>query len=151
MPVRKKELTLRRVTLPDEGGRPPVEVDAYLLGFATSQHDDHDDKAHGPDETAPKRVRCSACRWFEVQIYDVSDDDESDESYLVYTVGRTIVPGETDRIRFKWTDSPYVVVGCLVVRQGGVPKLPVASDIALGQAAFYDDAIADAYVNRAVA
>jgi hypothetical protein len=145
------EPTLRGVTLPDEGGRPPVEVQAYLLGYASSQHDTHDENAHDPGETAPKRVRCSACRWFEVQIYDVSDDPNSDETYLVYTVGKTIVPDETDRIRFVWTTSEYEVVEALVVRQGGVPKMPVASGRALAQAAKLDEDIAHAYINRAVA
>ena len=151
VPATNHEPALRRVTLADEGGRPPVTIDAYLLGYASSQHETHDDRAHEPGETAAKRVRCSACRWFEVQIYDVSDDENSDESYLVYTVGRTIVEGETDRIRFVWTNSEHEIVSALVVRQGGVPKLPVASDRALAQAAKLDEDIAYAYINRAVA
>lgn len=144
-------LTLRSVTLPDEGGKPPVVVDAYVLGHATSQHEDHDENAHGPAETAPRRVRCSACRWFEVQIFDVSRDDDAGVKYLVYTVGKTIVPGETDRVRFVWTDSEREVVEALVVRQGGTPKLPVASARALSQAARWDDDILDAFDNRVVA
>lgn len=151
MASRIHEPTLRSITLANEAGKEPVAIQSYLLGYATSQQDEHDDRAHGPGETAPRGSRCSACRWFEVQIHDVSDDPESDETYLVYTVGRTIVPGETDRIRFKWTDSPRVVVACLVVRQGGQPKLPVASDLALAQAADLDEDIAAAYDNRAVA
>lgn len=146
-----QQLTLRSVTLPDEGGKPPVVVDAYVLGHATSQHEDHDDKAHGPSETARRGTRCSACRWFEVQIFDVSDDEDAGVKYLVYTVGKTIVEGETDRIRFVWTDSEREVVEALVVRQGGMPKLPVASARALAQAARWDDDILDAYDNRAVA
>lgn len=151
MSTETHELTLRGVTLPNENGKPDVEVQAYVLGYASSQHDVHDENAHGPDETAPKRVRCSACRWFEVQIFDVSDDDEAGTTYLVYTVGKTIVPGETDRIRFVWTDSPYEVVECLTVRQGGMPKLPVASGRAISQAAYWDEDVAVAYRDRAVA
>lgn len=151
MSATNHEPALRRFTLADESGRPPVDIEAYLLGIASSQHEVHDEKAHGHDEFAPKRVRCSACRWFEVQIYDVSDDPGSDETYLVYTVGKTIVPGETDRVRFVWTNSEHEIVSALVVRQGGVPKLPVASDRALAQAAKLDEDIAFAYINRAVA
>jgi hypothetical protein len=139
------EWTLGRVH--DDGVRDEVPVAGYLLGRATSEKDDHN---HSQDFT-PDGQRCSACRWFEVLIVDTSEDDEAGSTYLVYTCGRTIIPGERDRTRFVWTDSPREVVEALVVRQHGQPKLPVASARALAQAADLDDDIADAFDNRAVA
>jgi hypothetical protein len=131
----------------DDGTRDTVTVQGYLLGRATSEKEGHN---HAEDFT-PDGQRCSACRWFEVIIIDTSDDAEAGTDYLVYTCGRTMLPGEHDRTRFVYTDSPHEVVSALVVRQHGQPKLPVASDRALAQAAWLDNEIADAYVNRAVA
>lgn len=140
-----REWTLDRVA--DDGTRDEVTVQGYLLGRATSEKESHN---HSTDFT-PDGQRCSACRWFEVLIIDTSEDDEVGTNYLVYTCGRTMLPREHDRTRFVYTDSPHEVVSALVVRQHGQPKLPVASDRALSQAAYLDDEIGDAYVNRAVA
>jgi len=144
------EPTLRAYTVTDQYGQ-DVNVDAYLLGFATSEQPQHDENAHPEDDTAPKRVRCSACRWFEARVFDVSDDENAGSRYLVHTVGRSIVPGESDRNRVAFTNSAFEVIEVLTVRQGGVPKLPVASGRALAQAAALDEEIAHAFVNRAVA
>jgi hypothetical protein len=148
MPATVPEPQLRVYHLPVENDGEPVVVSAYLLGTATSENPEHNDH---DTEFVKRGERCSACRWFEVQIFDVSDDEDAGEAYLVYTVGKTIVPGETPRIRFKWTDSPRVVVESLTVRQNGHPKLPVASALALAMAADLDDEIARAFDRRVVA
>jgi len=145
--TRAPEPVPRTWQLRDKSGT-EFTVFGSLLGRATSEQDEHNDHvgAH-----AGRGERCSACRWFEVLILNVSEDEEAGVEYLLYTVGRSIVPGETDRIRTVWTDSPRKVVAALVVRQDGQPRLPIASDWALAEASDLDDDIADAYENRLVA
>lgn len=133
-----------------------------LIGFASSQRDDH---THRAADHAEPGQRCSACRWFEVRIFSVEselapdpgdpeefeNETEARGRYLVLTYGRSEVPGETDKRRAVWTDSPFEVLEVLTQRDRGAPFLPTASARALAQAAAFDDALADAYVNRAVA
>jgi hypothetical protein len=93
-----------------------------------------------------KKLSCSACRWFEVTLYDDHDADE----YVVHTVGRSILPGEIDYARVSRTSSAYEVVEILTVRQKGSTFIAAPSLRALAQAAAVDDDMRDAYVNRAV-
>jgi len=145
-PARLDQPALREWDFTDAAGD-AVVVLGRMLGRASSVKDGH----NHPEEYAEKGVRCSACRWFDVSILAVDEDDEAGADYVVYTCGRTIVPGEVDRPRFVWTSSPREVVESLVVRQDGQPKLPVASARALAQAADRDEDLADAYENRLVA
>lgn len=139
-----------------------LAFEGALVGFASSQRDDH---THRDAGYAAPGQRCSACRWFEVRIFAVSaelvpdpgdpeefeNDAEPRGRYLVLTYGRSEVPGETDKRRAVWTDSPFEVVEALTQRDRGAPFLPTASARALAQAAAYDADLQDAYVNRAVA
>src|SRR5688572_19020770 len=90
----------------------PVRVRGQLLAFGTSERDEH---SH-PTEFAARSERCSACRWFEVNIALVEAEIASDDCtcfsspngdheascgleppsgrYLVVTAGRTVVPEE---------------------------------------------------------
>ena len=86
----------------------PVHLTGRLLGRASSIKDGHN---HASEHVVSGR--CSACRWFEVMIFDVSMDEEAGADFLVYTCGKTIIAGELDRPRFKWTDSPREVIECL--------------------------------------
>lgn len=133
----------------------PLRVRGALIGFASSQRDEH---THRHSEHAEPGQRCSACRWFEVRILraeaELTEDGVSEEPrgrYLVLTYGRSEVPGETDKRRAVWTDSPFEVLEVLTQRDRGAPFLPSASARALAQAAAWDDDLTDAYVNRAVA
>ena len=84
-------------------------------------------------------------RWFEVEIYlDVNGE------FVVYTVGRTLVPDETSRYRIARTRSAYKVVELLTVVNNGKMYIPRQSSRALSEAAQFNDDIRDAYVNRAV-
>lgn len=110
---------------------------------------------------------CSRCRWFEARILRVEEElvaDTHDPAlehaepprgrYLVLTYGRSRVPGETDKRRDAWTDSAFEVVEFLVQRdrrQNRKPFLPAASARVLAQAAEWDEAVREAFVNRAVA
>jgi hypothetical protein len=138
-----------------------VEFHGHVLGNASSQQAGHRGHAGG---WAPKRVKCSACRWLEVTIYlrlrrsdnPVSDDDEPTYDYVVYTVGASNVPSEIDFIRLWQTTSAFEVVELLTVRRGQTDGstetfIPPQHARALAQAASVDDDIREAYVNRAVA
>lgn len=114
------------------------------------------------DDDFPRRYaapgdRCSACRWFEVQIFEVdaqADDNGtwiSADNYLLLTHGASDVPGETSKRRTIWTNSPFRIVEELTQRRGTQAFLPSTSAKVLSEAAAMDPDIADAYVNRAVA
>lgn len=119
-----------------------------IMGASTSEASYHN---HAGDFLAPgrtpdgRRTKCSACRWLETKLY-VTDTDK----FVVHTVGRSIVPGETDYARVTFTPSAYEVVEILTIKSGKEPYIPVPSARALAQAAQLDDDIHDAYVNRAV-
>lgn len=138
-----------------------INIQGRLLGFASSKRETHnhavtyDTEGHLLD-FAVQHERCSACRWFEVRLFDVeyelSNDDVIDPrgNYLVVTFGCSIVPGEVTMRRASWTDSPYEVIELLTQRRGARPFLPTPSARVLSQAAAWDDGIRDAYVDRAV-
>lgn len=119
-----------------------------IIGAGTSESRDHN---HPGDYMTPgiasgeRRLKCSACRWQETTIF-VTDDDR----FVVHTVGRSIVPGESDRHRVTFTSSAYEIVEVLTVKGNKEPFLPDPSARALAQAAAVDDDVQEAYVNRAV-
>jgi len=145
-----------------------------LLGYGTSHREEHSHPTRGCDADADAGAdvgdvtyaapgeRCSACRWFEVRV--LAADEELTESggaepararYLVLTYGRSLVPGEVDKRRAEWTDSPYEVLELLTQRRGGAsgrstrPFLPQTSARVLAQAAAWDAGLRDAYRGRA--
>lgn len=155
-------------------------VRAKLLGFTASRRDEHDhplayDRDGAQVTFAEAGTRCSACRWFEVGIYEVlgehagrctcglgdSEDGHHDvlcglksptARYLVVTCGRSVVPGERDKRRTTWTDSAFDVIEVLTQRpdRAREPFIPAASRRALARAAQWDDDVRDAWINRAV-
>lgn len=110
-------------------------------------------QTHGHDqEVAPRGVRCSACRWTEVEIYrsDPRLRLTVQGTYLVVTRGCSAVSGEQEYTKTTWTDSPYEVLEILTQRKAGQVFLPGPAARALARAAEFDEGINDAYVNRAV-
>lgn len=69
------------------------EIEARFVGFGTSRNAYHVRHEQG---FAPAGMKCQACRWMEIRIFD--DGDEFTVSYA----GRTEVPGEDQRY---WTSS----------------------------------------------
>lgn len=122
------------------------EIDGRLLGFATSRRDYHNHPVPRDFETHGENWKCSACRWFEVTIIYVPQD----ETYALYTVGHSSLPGEGPRPRVQFTESPHELIELLTDRRGSRPRLPVAAARCLAQAASNDENVSDAYVNRAV-
>lgn len=153
-------------------------VRAKLLGFTASRRDEHDhplayDRDGAQVTFAEAGTRCSACRWFEVGIYEVLGEvvegcncdpaptdahqpscglEPPTARYLVVTCGRSIVPGERDKRRTTWTDSAFDVIEVLTQRpdRAREPFIPAASRRALARAAQWDDDVRDAWINRAV-
>jgi len=128
-----------------------LEFTGRVLGLASGQRSYH--LPHRGGFAAPGE-RCGACRWTEVTIYRGSAiPGEVPDSYVVHTVGRSVVPGEVDLPKVVETASPYEVVEALTVRRQG-PRgevfMPPQHLRALAAAAQWDDGIRDAYINRAV-
>lgn len=134
----------------------PFEFTGRPLGFGTSRRDNH---SHYPRNFAGKGEKCSACRWFEVTLYErVRSDDGAGSDpggtvsdYVVHTVGGSDVPGEHRLSRVEFTTSAFEVIELLTVRHPGKePFIAVQSQRALAQAASRDENIRDAYINRAI-
>lgn len=140
----------RRWALPDTGGRDEalqvIEFDGMLLGAVSTHRPGH--RGHTPDQPVAKGQRCSGCRWYEVRIFR-SDGGH----YAVHTVGASSLPNEVNRHRLRWAVSAREVIEILTTRhtQGEQPKIfltdPAAS--VLAQATRFDEAILEAYDNRA--
>lgn len=79
------------------------------LGSGTSNRDGH---SHPPNLPPARGRRCSGCRWTEVDIFW----DITQGMYVVQVIGRSILPGEIDKIRHVWTKSPDEVLDALLVR-----------------------------------
>lgn len=127
-----------------------LNVYAEKLSFASSHLEEHQHRG----EIAPPGWRCGACRWFEVTIYRLPEDDSETPQdadvppigarYMVHTVGRSEVPGEIDFTRAAWADTPHKVMELLTQYHNGVVKLPEASYQALSEAADLDSPLDEA-------
>jgi hypothetical protein len=129
-----------------------------LLGLGSSKRPEHNHIANTPSvmshESHGHTARCAACRWSEFYIFRVEQGDgPANAIYAVYTLGPSVVRGETTRVALHWAMSGFEVVEIAMVRRGdrGAPYLPAANARALAMAADVDERIANAYVNRAVA
>lgn len=149
---------IRQELIGREGRR--HEFSGVKLGASTSRVETHTDHA---GEFAPRGVKCSACRWFEVGIYrrytpqvtmrrgSTTITEPQVKDYVVQTVGASDVPGEKRFSRVQYTSSPFSVVELLVVRPvDREPFIAPQSALALAEAAEVDAGIREAYINRAV-
>lgn len=116
------------------------------LGFGTSRRGSH--LNHPPGTSATRGVRCSGCRWTDTTIYWSA----TDRKYIVHIVGRSVVPGEHDKIRTAWADDPDAVLDGLLIspprhvrarHDDTSLELPQPNADALTEAAERDDALAD--------
>jgi hypothetical protein len=118
-----------------------VVVPGELLGRANSSRLEHNHST----SYVRKGDRCSTCRYTEVRLF------RDGATYVLVTLGMTIIPGEQIISRIRFLTSPFEVVEVLTVRKPGrEPFLPKSAALTLAQAADLDEGIADAYVNRAV-
>lgn len=118
-----------------------------MLSESTSHSPRHASLVHGPSQFAPPGERCSACRWFEVRIYTndephIGTSGEEVPTWIIETVGRSVVPGEQDRRRVRRVHEPRRVVGALVQQRAGDSFIPTVSRRALDAAADADERLA---------
>lgn len=121
-----------------------------LLGFASSHR-----AVHNHSLLPHANKRCPACRWQEVRLFIVSKEDEKQGigPYVVYTLGPSVIQGETTFGRVEEALTPHEVIELLTVRgaQHANPFLPAAAARALSQASGLDEDMRDAFENRRVA
>lgn len=82
-----------------------VVVDGQFVGLGSSKAEYH--TLHNSDTHAPIGMKCQACRWLEIRIFDDGD------LFTVSYVGRSEVPGETDRQWHMVTDGEDALVHLL--------------------------------------
>ena len=153
----EKEIDVWEGKLVDLPKRFPADVLTRCRSEITEYLDELAD-AEAPRRYAAPGDRCSACRWFEVRIFEVDSYQQSDRAswvsgdrYLVLTYGLSDVPGEVAKRRAQWTNSPFSVLEVLTQRRGSQAFLPATSAKVLAEASGNDPDIKDAYINRAVA
>lgn len=118
-----------------------------LIGYSTSESANHRD--HPTTDYAPQKVKCSACRWLEVELYIKYSQDDDAPIYVVVTRGPSMVPGETDYEKITFTESPWEIVEVLTVRKprsAGGNFMPPQHARALAQAANVDARIKEVYL-----
>lgn len=128
-----------------DGTEREARFQGRVLGFATSEDNRH---THPDDRVAAAGERCSACRWFEITLYETDPELSDDARYLVFTRGATVVPGEQHFDKLTWVESPLEIIEVLTVRQDGKPSIPKPSGRALAQAADRNDEVRRAYLER---
>lgn len=118
-----------------------LQFEGQQLAKASSQRDTHNEYAVHEEGTALQFERCSACRWFEVELYRT---DDPEQRWVAYTIGRSLVPGEQSRYRLRATSDPRRVVSFLTVadRDSGVVRIPSVTRGALDRAADTDSEFA---------
>jgi hypothetical protein len=132
----------------DRGTSTIVEFYGWLLAEESSHAVQHDRLIHPPNDFAAQGDRCSACRWFEVRIYEKALPAEASEDevagWVVETVGQTVVPGEVVRRQVRTTTEPRHVISALVQQKEGQSFIPIISRKVLDRAAKHDELLADA-------
>lgn len=125
------------------------EFAGMLIGWSTSESATHRD--HPDTDYAPKGVKCSACRWLEVELYirfgEITPDGTDPDVYVVVTRGPSMIETETDYEKITFTESGYEVIELLTVRKGQNSFIPPQHMRALAQAANFDARIEDIYTN----
>lgn len=86
---------------------------------------------------------CRKCRWFEVRL-DYRPTGDYDTEYRVSMIGKSIVPGEVDRVRVEATTSANAVIDFLALGDPGRRYLPKVSRKALHEAADIDEVLGNA-------
>lgn len=120
------------------------EFAGVLLAEGSSEGAAHRD--HPDTPTAPKGVKCSKCRWLEVEIYKRLDTDPHE--YVVITRGPSRCEGEQNYAKIEFTESAFAVAELLTVRKtrGTMNTfMPPQHALAIAQAASHDAALREVY------
>lgn len=140
--IKEATFTERTAVLFSANGQ---EFRAVVLGFGSSfqtgeevRHTDHI-----PGTPPQLGTRCNACRWADIAILKTVTEDKTPGLYAVILMGKSEIPGETQRLRTAWTKSPMEVLESLYVRgkDGKSRKLPLTNAIAFRRAGKVDTGI----------
>lgn len=139
-----------------------ILVSGRFLGIGSTRTQQHvvrmpDGKyVQHPSAIVPDGLKCRACRWFEVRLFH----DSTDDLFVIYYSGRSIVPGESQRCRFVEVKTHYEVFTVLSVEQKPRDDSSNTNPLRtnrffftnpvlrlLAQASSFHDGIKDAYVS----
>lgn len=115
---------------------------AKVLGFGSSYKDD--DHSHVPG--TPPVQRCPSCRWADVAVLRLAQDDDT-ASYVLATMGKSVVHGEKHRLKIVFTPDAAKVFQNLFVPSRGPhsgpldKKIPIPNAVAFRRAAGVDTAL----------
>ena len=119
--------------------QPPRTVVGRFIGWSTSHSSRH----------THEWAWCSACRWSDFRIFAPDSG-----GYVIHYTGISDKPGETTRYRYEDAVTAHEVVEILTTRRRreGRREVFLSAPAArlLSQAASLDDAMRDAFENRAV-
>jgi hypothetical protein len=123
----------------DHGGE--LEVFGVFLGVASARQDKHN---HGGRFT-PQDRRCPACRWYEPRIFRETDGARR---YVLYTLGCSDMPGETDRPRYRYASDAHEAIFTMSTPKGDTRFLTAPARSLFEMAARRDDEIRQALENQ---
>lgn len=124
------------------------EFTAAVLGFGSSYSESGTHTGHMPGTAPIPGERCPACRWADVAILKTTPP--ASPMYLLALMGKSVVPGEENRIRSVWTTDPEEVLKNLEVpgRDGAPRKIPVPNARAFRYAAYANGPIREVLHER---
>lgn len=152
--VQEKEKTMEKFTLSTR--EETLEFQGVRIGYGNSKtflHTNHPGFAFASEVPGTGKIKCSACRYNVVTLFRVSRTDPLFERarYIAFTEGVSVCPGEVDYYRIVRSTGAVALVDALTVRsRSGDSFLPRPASQALAEAAEDDDAIYDAFNDRAV-
>jgi hypothetical protein len=121
--------------------RGELTVNGRFMGWAQTKAAVH----NHPGDVVQDDRRCPSCRWFEPRLFH----DRDNSRYVLYTIGCTDVPGETDRIRYRYAHDLEEAIFTMSVPwegRGGEPGdrfLSAPARQMFEQAAQYEPKITD--------
>lgn len=119
------------------------EFTAMILGFGSSFSESEEHNGHMPGTPPTPGERCPVCRWADVAILKTVPTEGAEPMYLLATMGKSEVAGESNRIKTVWTTDPMGVLRNLSVagRDGASAKIPIPNARAFRYAAHTDAGI----------
>jgi hypothetical protein len=121
--------------LPLEHGSLPVH--GVFLGVASARQDKHNHAG----EFTPGGRRCPACRWYEPRLFR---ETAPPRRYVLYTLGCSNMPGETDRPRYRFAEDAYEAIFTMSTPSGDTRFLTAPAMALFKMAALHDVEIKEA-------
>lgn len=144
LPTRIRPATMLHQLTGRDGA--PAEFIGRKLAASSSRENEH---WRHTSAFAPKKWRCSACRWIEIELFALDDPDVPSKRYVVYTRGCSQVPEEKTLARVAFADDAYDVLRLMTQWRGrsgqeDKPVIPDVNLVALEDAADLDPDLAEA-------